>query len=99
VVDTGIHNEGWTRERAIQYFREHAPEESLAEIDRYISWPAQALTYKMGELTIRQLRSKAEQQLGGKFDVRQFHDAALLNGTLPMELLSEVVNEYIASVK
>jgi uncharacterized protein (DUF885 family) len=96
VVDTGIHHDGWTREQAVEYFRLHAPEESLAEIDRYISWPAQALSYKMGQLTIRELRTKAEQQLGPKFDIREFHDAVLREGTLPMELLKEVANEYIS---
>ena len=95
VVDTGIHHYGWTREQAVEYFRKHAPEESLAEIDRYISWPAQALSYKMGQLTIRELRTKAEQQLGAKFDIREFHDAVLREGTLPLELLKEVVNDYL----
>jgi uncharacterized protein (DUF885 family) len=97
VVDTGIHHDGWTREQAVEYFRVHAPEESLAEIDRYISWPAQALSYKMGQLTIRELRTKAEQQLGAKFDIREFHDAILREGTLPLELLKEVANQYIAA--
>ncbi len=95
VVDTGIHQYGWTREQALAYFKQHAPEESVAEIDRYISWPAQALSYKMGQLTIRELRTKAEQQLGAKFDIREFHDAALREGTLPLELLKDVVNAYI----
>jgi len=95
VVDTGIHQYGWTREQAVEYFGKHAPEESLAEIDRYISWPAQALSYKMGQLTIRELRTKAEQQLGAKFDIREFHDAVLREGTLPLELLKDVVNEYL----
>jgi uncharacterized protein (DUF885 family) len=99
VVDTGIHNDGWTREQAIEYFRKHAPEESVAEIDRYISWPAQALSYKMGQLTIRELRTKAEQQLGAKFDVREFHDVVLREGTLPLELLKAAVNEYIGTAK
>ncbi len=95
VVDTGIHEYGWTREQAVEYFRQHAPEESLAEIDRYISWPAQALSYKMGQLTIRELRTKAEEKLGAKFDIREFHDAVLREGTLPLELLKDVVNEYL----
>ena len=99
VVDTGIHHYGWTREQAVEYFRAHAPEESVAEIDRYISWPAQALSYKMGQLTIRELRNKAEEQLGPKFDVREFHDAVLRGGTLPLELLKDVVNEYIAAAR
>jgi prolyl oligopeptidase len=99
VVDTGIHYYGWTREQAVDYFKTHAPEESLAEVDRYISWPAQALSYKMGQLQILELRRKAEQELGPKFDVREFHDVVLRDGTLPLDLLKEVVNEYIAKVK
>ncbi len=97
VVDTGIHELGWTREQAVEYFRVHAPEESLAEIDRYISWPAQALSYKMGQLRIRSLRSTAEGQLGSKFDVREFHDAVLRDGTLPLQLLTEQINGYIGA--
>ncbi len=98
VVDTGIHGLGWTREQAIDYFRAHAPDAAISEVDRYISWPAQALSYKMGQLKIRQLRTQAEQKLGAKFDVRDFHDAVLRNGTLPLELLGEQVQEYIKSV-
>ena len=95
VVDTGIHHLGWTREQALEYFHAHVPEESLAEVDRYISWPAQALAYKVGELRIQELREKAEQQLGAKFDVRDFHDAVLREGTLPLDLLSEQINQFI----
>lgn len=95
VVDTGIHQDGWTREQAVEYFRQHAPDVSLAEVDRYISWPGQALSYKIGQLKIRQLRTLAEQQLGAHFDVRDFHDVVLRNGTLPLELLDEEVREYI----
>jgi len=95
VVDTGIHEMGWTREQAIGYFRQHAPEESLAEVDRYISLPAQALSYKMGQLRIRQLRDQAEKQLGPRFDIREFHDAVLREGTLPLDLLSEQMNGWI----
>ena len=95
VVDTGIHELGWTREQAVEYFRAHAPEESLAEIDRYISWPAQALSYKMGQLRIRSLRGAAENRLGANFDVREFHDAVLREGTLPLELLGEQINAYV----
>jgi prolyl oligopeptidase len=95
VVDTGIHDLGWTRQQAIEYFQAHAPEESLAEIDRYISWPAQALSYKMGQLRIVSLRKAAEQRLGSKFDVREFNDAVIRDGTLPLDLLSEQINEFI----
>jgi uncharacterized protein (DUF885 family) len=97
VVDTGIHQFGWTREQALQYFHEHAPEEAVAEVDRYISWPGQALSYKMGELRIRALRTKAEQQLGAKFDVREFNDAVIRDGRLPLDLLSEQIDQYIST--
>jgi uncharacterized protein (DUF885 family) len=95
VVDTGIHQLGWTRDQAIEYFRAHAPEESVAEIDRYISWPGQALAYKMGQLTIRSLRTKAEQSLGTGFDVREFHDAVLQEGALPLQLLTATVDRFL----
>ncbi len=98
VVDTGIHAFGWARDQAVQYFSEHAPSESLAEIDRYISWPSQALAYKIGQLKIGQLRSRAEQSLGQKFDVREFHAVVLRNGPLPLDLLDEQVQEYIKTV-
>jgi prolyl oligopeptidase len=99
VVDTGIHALGWTREQAVDYFRAHAPEESLAEVDRYISWPGQALAYKVGQLKIRELRSQAEQRLGPKFDVRDFHDVILRNGVLPLDLLQEEAQAYLNSAK
>ncbi len=94
VVDTGIHEMGWTREQAVEYFQAHAPQESLAEVDRYISWPAQALAYKMGQLEILKLRREAEQKLGPKFDIRDFHDAILRDGVLPLELLEEQGERY-----
>jgi uncharacterized protein (DUF885 family) len=99
VIDTGIHSMGWSREQAQQYLKAHAPEESLAEIDRYISWPAQALSYKMGQLKIVELRQKAEQSLGPKFDVRDFHDVVLRDGSLPLDLLEQQVQKYIASAQ
>jgi uncharacterized protein (DUF885 family) len=97
VIDTGIHSMGWTREQAQDYMRAHAPTQALAEVDRYISWPAQALSYKMGQLKIVELRKKAEQTLGPKFDVRDFHDALLRDGSLPLELLERQVDKYISS--
>lgn len=97
VVDTGIHELGWTRDQALQYFHEHAPEESVAEIDRYISWPAQALSYKIGQLRITQLREEAQQKLGSKFDVREFNDAVLQEGTLPLEVLTQQMEQFISS--
>jgi len=95
VVDTGIHDLGWTRQQAIDYFKIHTPETSLAEVDRYISWPAQALSYKLGELRIRSLRAKAERQLGTKFDIREFNDAVIRDGRLPLDLLTERIDQFI----
>jgi uncharacterized protein (DUF885 family) len=97
VVDTGIHTMGWSRDRAREYFARHVPGQSIAEIDRYIARPGQALAYKLGELKIKALRRKAEQALGARFDIRDFHDAVLRNSTLPLELLEEQVNAYIAA--
>jgi uncharacterized protein (DUF885 family) len=97
VIDTGIHSMGWTREQAQDYLKAHAPTQAQAEVDRYISWPAQALSYKMGQLKIVELRKRAEQKLTAKFDVRDFHDAVLRDGSLPLELLDEEVGKYIAT--
>jgi uncharacterized protein (DUF885 family) len=99
VIDTGIHAMGWTREQAQDYLRAHAPTEAIEEIDRYISWPSQALAYKMGQLKIMELRQRAEKELGPKFDLRDFHDVVLRDGALPLELLDEQVGKYIAAGK
>jgi uncharacterized protein (DUF885 family) len=96
VVDTGIHAMGWSRDRAREYFALHAPAQSLAEVDRYIARPGQALAYKLGQLKILELRRRAQEKLGAKFDIREFHDAVLRNGTLPLDLLEEEINAYIA---
>ena len=96
VVDTGIHQMGWTQEQALEYFQKHAPQESVAEVDRYISWPGQALAYKMGQLKILELRKAAENKLGPKFDIRDFHDMILRDGVLPLELLEEQGQKYIS---
>jgi uncharacterized protein (DUF885 family) len=97
VIDTGIHSMGWTREQAQDYLRAHAPTQAIEEVDRYISWAAQALSYKMGQLKIAELRKQAETKLGAKFDVRDFHDAVLRDGSLPLQLLDEEVQKYIAT--
>jgi uncharacterized protein (DUF885 family) len=99
VVDTGMHAMGWSRERARDYFAEHVPAQSLAEIDRYIAGPGQALAYKLGELKIKELRRKAERELGPAFDIRLFHDAVLQNGALPLDFLDEQIDRYIAAAK
>ena len=99
VVDTGMHVMGWSRDRAREYFKLHVPAQSLAEIDRYIAWPGQALAYKIGQLKILELRRRAEKELGAKFDVRDFHDVVLRSGRLPLDLLDEQVNAYINATR
>lgn len=102
VVDTGVHAFGWSRQQARDFMAANTAlslHEVGTEIDRYISWPAQALAYKMGEIEIKRLRTRAESALGERFDVRRFHDAVLLNGPLPLPLLAEQIDRYIASEK
>lgn len=99
-VDTGIHWKGWSRQQAIDFMAENsalALHNIVAEVDRYISWPGQALGYKMGELAIRDLRAQAERRLGDAFDVRAFHDVVLGSGEVPLDVLSENVERWIAS--
>jgi uncharacterized protein (DUF885 family) len=98
VVDTGMHAMGWTRDQAIEYMaaRTSLPlNEVVTEIDRYISWPGQALAYKMGEIELRQQRARAEAALGERFDVREFHDAVLSHGSVTLPILAEIVDDYI----
>lgn len=100
VVDTGIHYFGWSRQQAIDFMTENtvcSPHNIATEIDRYIVWPGQALSYKMGELKIRQLRTAAEQKLGDSFDIRQFHDIVLSDGAVPLPILEKKVNAWIAN--
>jgi uncharacterized protein (DUF885 family) len=100
VVDTGMHVNGWTRQQSIDYLAANTAlslHECTTEIDRYISWPGQALSYKIGELKIRELRTRAEQALGPKFDVRRFHDAVLANGSVPLPVLEQQIDAFIAN--
>ena len=100
VVDTGIHSEGWTREQAVAYFRESGAGDEptiQAEINRYIAWPAQGLSYQVGKLKILDLRSRAQQQLGSRFDLRAFHDEILSGGSLPLDMLEARVGSWIRS--
>ncbi|MGH8102090.1 MAG: DUF885 family protein [Chthoniobacterales bacterium] len=102
VVDTGIHAKHWTREQAIAYMRDKTgmgEKEIKSEIERYIVNPGQACAYKVGMLKIQELRSRAQQELGDKFDQREFHDTVLKNGALPLEILEEQVNDYIQKKK
>ncbi|MES2796308.1 MAG: DUF885 domain-containing protein [Bacteroidota bacterium] len=102
VVDTGIHAYGWNRQQAIDYLTNNTAlsiHECTTETDRYISWPGQALSYKIGELKIRELRKKAEKALGEKFNIRNFHDAVLSEGTLTLPLLEKVIDAYILKNK
>jgi len=98
VVDTGMHLKGWSRQRAIDFMLENtalSEHNVTTEIDRYISWPAQALSYKIGELTIKKLRGQAEQSLGDNFDIRAFHHAVLEHGSVPLSILEENIQDFI----
>ena len=102
VVDTGIHAKGWTREQVVAYMASNTAlsiHEINTETDRYISWPGQAISYKMGEIKIRELRKKAELELGNKFDIREFHEVILGQGTVTLSILENRVNKYIEQVK
>ena len=102
VVDTGMHALGWSRQQAIDYFKENAGKSEhdiTVEVDRYIVWPGQALAYKLGELKIKELRAHAEQELGAKFDVRLFHDEVLRNGAVPLDVLETHIKEWVKGRK
>jgi len=99
VVDTGIHSQGWTREQAIKYMHDYTalPDHEIeTEVDRYIAWPGQALSYYLGEMTIRKVRAKAEKALGPKFNIRAFHDTVLQLGSVPMPVLETRIDKFIA---
>ncbi|RTR38276.1 DUF885 domain-containing protein [Shewanella canadensis] len=100
VVDTGMHAKGWSRQQALDFMASNTAlsmHNVTTEIDRYISWPGQALSYKIGELTIKRLRAKAEDALGEKFDIRAFHDAILENGSVPMQVLEQQIDDFISA--
>jgi uncharacterized protein (DUF885 family) len=99
VIDTGIHAYGWDREKAIDYLAARTAlsrHEVGTEVDRYISWPAQALSYKLGELTLRRVRARAEDALGPRFDIRKFHDVVLSLGSVPLPVLEARIDAFIA---
>jgi uncharacterized protein (DUF885 family) len=102
VVDTGIHSKGWSRDQVVEFFRKSGAVDEptiQSETDRYISWPAQALSYKLGQLKFRELRERAQKELGPKFDIRKFHDEMLDGGTLPLDLLDARTDKWIAQQK
>jgi uncharacterized protein (DUF885 family) len=102
VVDTGLHSEGWSRDQVVEFFRKYQPVDEptiQSETDRYIAWPAQALSYKLGQLKFRELRDRAQKELGPKFDIRNFHDEMLNGGVLPLDLLDARTNIWIQEQK
>jgi uncharacterized protein (DUF885 family) len=102
VVDTGMHSQGWTRDQAIQFFKDNTgktDQDITVEVDRYIVWPAQALAYKLGQLKIRELRTQAEKRKGPGFDVRAFHDAVLENGAVPLNVLAAHMDQWMDAAR
>ena len=102
VIDTGLHHKGWTREQALAYLRDRtalSEHEVTTEVDRYISWPGQALSYKLGEIAIVKLRAEAERELGDTFDIKAFHDAILRQGSVLLPVLEQQVRAFIADSK
>ena len=102
VVDTGVHYKHWTRQQMVDFFHEHSSEDEpsvQAETDRYIAWPAQALGYKLGQLEILKLRERAQTELGGKYEIRAFHDEILNGAALPLDVLDQRVTAWIEAQK
>ena len=100
VVDTGVHSKHWSRDQMLDFFRQHTAMDEqniVTEVDRYIVWPGQALAYKLGQMKIIELRERARQRLGERFDIRTFHDAVLAEGPVPLDVLEKRVDEWIAS--
>jgi uncharacterized protein (DUF885 family) len=101
-VDTGIHSKGWTREQAIQYSLENEAESEasiVSEVERYMAIPGQALSYKIGQLKIMELRKKAQEQLKDKFDIKVFHQKLLESGVMPLALLEKKINDWVEKEK
>jgi uncharacterized protein (DUF885 family) len=102
VVDVGLHQKGWSRQQAVDYLTQNtltSESGAMLEVDRYIAWPAQALSYKIGQLKISAIRAKAEKMLGSKFDIRAFHDELLKDGAVPLDLLEAKMDAWIDSQK
>jgi uncharacterized protein (DUF885 family) len=102
VIDTGVHEKRWSRDQMVEYFHRYTAMDEpnvQSEVDRYIAWPAQALTYKLGQLQILTLRQYAKDQLGDKFDIRTFHDEVLNGGALPLDVLDKRVRDWVAKQK
>jgi len=98
VVDTGIHSQKWTREQGIDYYMNNTPNsrgDAVKMVERHIVMPGQATAYKIGMIKILELRELAKQKLGNKFDIREFHEVVLTNGALPLDVLEDLVNDYI----
>ena len=102
VVDTGIHSQGWSRDQVVEFMRQSGAIDEptiQSETDRYIAWPAQALSYKLGQLKILELRTRAQKELGPRFDIRAFHDEIIDGGTLPLDLLEARTDKWIEQQK
>ena len=102
MVDTGLHSKGWSRERGVRFFVDEngsKAEEVASEVDRYCSWPGQACGYKIGHSEINRQRSRAQQALGPRFDIKAYNDAVLIGGNVPMDVLAKNVDQYIAAAQ